>query len=533
MYEKILIPIDNSPGSSLALSWGIGLAKRFKSRLTGIHIYNAQFHEFAFKRMEEGLPDPWRDEEVLKEQRMIHDALITKGLQLIADSFLQVFNERCAGEGVDYESRMLEGKNFEEILKEAKKDGYGLVALGAYGIGRTDLKIVGSVCERVARYLNKDLLVAKERFPKSEGRILVAVDGSRNSFHALRKGLILAKSLGVDIKAVAVFDPLFHKRAFANISRVLTEEAAEVFKFEQQKKLHEDIIDTGLKAVAEAHLRKAQQIAKIEGVNLPTEVLEGKPYREILRSIEREKPFLLITGRYGTHKSDMTHIGSHAENLLRLSPVSHLIVEDAPWEVDWLQTPVEEETPLKWDIRARALLERVPHFAMGMAKKAVEREARARGMTEVTEELIREVRAKWEGKPKPLGGPPKGPIQWTEEALKKMERVPEFCRDMAKFRVEVFAAKRGYDLITEEVLEERYTRWGKEAGEVDFDESLWTEEAKERIEKIPEDIRRSVIKEIEGHARRNGITRITGEVLEEVKRKWQDWESYHETHKEF
>src|SRR3989304_200945 len=135
MYGNILISFDNSSCSHQALSWATALARRFKSHLAGLHVYNAVLHESAFQRMEQGLPGHYQKDETLKEQRMIHDALITKGLQLITDSFLKVFSARCEQERLEFEARTAEGKNFAEILKEADSGPYDLAVLGAYGLG--------------------------------------------------------------------------------------------------------------------------------------------------------------------------------------------------------------------------------------------------------------------------------------------------------------------------------------------------------------------------------------------------------------
>ena len=533
MYGNILLPFDNSPCSRQALSWATCLARRLKSHLVGLHVYNANFHECAFQKMEAGLPERYQKDEVLKEQRMIHDALITKGLQLIADSFLNVLSDRCQREEVSFEEKMAEGKNFAQILKEADNDQYDLVILGAYGLGQDGSPTLGSVCQRTARHLRKDILVVKGGFPKEGAQVLVAVDGSRNSFTGLSKGLFLARSFGWRIKAVAVFDPDFHRRAFANISQALTSEAAKIFRLEEQKALHETIIDGGLRVVAERHLKKAQALARAQGIELVTQVAEGKPYREILKAIEQEGPGLLITGRYGSHGSTITDIGSHTENLLLYSGVSQLIVEDSLGEAEITETEIQEEIPpLEWDEAALTLLDRIPSFARGMAKAAVEKEARERGLAKVTEDLIWKARARWEGK-KEVAEPSESSIQWTEGALKRLEKVPEFSRDMAKFRIGVFAAKKGYTLITEEVLEERYAGWAEEMGKVEPDPSLgWTEQARSRVDKIPEHIRPVVIKEIEALARRQGMRLINEQLLETAKKMWDDFETFHQSHKE-
>src|SRR5438034_463559 len=59
--------------------------------------------------------------EEIKKQRKIHDKLIEKGLQLIADSFLDQLGARCDAAGVGLTRQLLEGINYEEIVNEVNR----------------------------------------------------------------------------------------------------------------------------------------------------------------------------------------------------------------------------------------------------------------------------------------------------------------------------------------------------------------------------------------------------------------------------
>ena len=67
-------------------------------------------------------------------------------------------------------------------------------------------------------------------------------------------GLALGKALNKPVEAIAAFDPYFHYAAFHSISGVLNEEAGKVFRFKEQEKLHEEIIDSGLAKIYQSHL---------------------------------------------------------------------------------------------------------------------------------------------------------------------------------------------------------------------------------------------------------------------------------------
>ena len=100
MYQSIYLPLDNSAHSLCGVDLAIALAKETGARLTGSHVYAAKLHDRRFRQMEGGLPEAYRKEETLVEQRDIHDDLITRGLQVISDSYLDVFEAKCEAAGL-------------------------------------------------------------------------------------------------------------------------------------------------------------------------------------------------------------------------------------------------------------------------------------------------------------------------------------------------------------------------------------------------------------------------------------------------
>mgnify|MGYP001596638367 CR=1 FL=1 len=84
-YQSIYIPFDNSPHARRGLDLGIAIARATGARVTGSHVYAAGLHDRRFRQMESGLPERYREEEKLAEQREVHDDLITRGLSLISE----------------------------------------------------------------------------------------------------------------------------------------------------------------------------------------------------------------------------------------------------------------------------------------------------------------------------------------------------------------------------------------------------------------------------------------------------------------
>lgn len=120
-YREVFVPVDNSQHSDWAVDRSIELVRKFDGRITGNHVYAARLHDVRFRQLETGLPAQFQTAEEIKKQRKIHDKLIEKGLQLIADSFLDALGKRADTAGVALTRQLLEGINYEEIVNEVNR----------------------------------------------------------------------------------------------------------------------------------------------------------------------------------------------------------------------------------------------------------------------------------------------------------------------------------------------------------------------------------------------------------------------------
>jgi nucleotide-binding universal stress UspA family protein len=390
-FKTILIPVDNSEYSNFAINIGISLAKKFNSTLIGNHVYAARLHEQRFTQMESGLPPEYQEPDELERQRNIHESLITKGLQIISDSYLDQFEKICRDAGVSYQRKTMEGKNYAQIIKDINENRYNLVIIGALGLGAIERSILGSVTSRVVRRSKSDILVVK----KSENwdrKIIVAVDGSPQSFAAVKKSAALAGTFNVPLEAVAVFDPQFHTTAFRSIAQVLSDEAGKIFKFKEQEKLHDEVIDKGLEKIYQGHLDNAQRAAREDGLDIKTVLLSGKPFDRVLEYIEKEKPSLIAVGKTGYHTDNGLDLGSLTENLLIQSPCNLLITAQG-YMIKAAQKK-EDLEELPWTDEALVRLEKIPQFVRNMAKKSIIDYAVEKGYREITVEVLLEAREK-------------------------------------------------------------------------------------------------------------------------------------------
>jgi nucleotide-binding universal stress UspA family protein len=565
VYREIFVPVDNSQHSDWAVDRAIELARHAGGRITGNHVYAARLHDVRFRQLETGLPAQFQTPDEIKKQRKIHDKLIEKGLQLIADSFLDQVANRCAAAGVTLTRQLLEGINYEEIVNEvncgtgrlpgligfdpnlaAGYDGgakvrtdvqvgangrlvaededaaarlvgssgrqYDLVAIGAHGLGRQPASQLGGVVGRALRGIEKDMLIVRDDRAFAGGRFMVAVDGSSYSYRAMRVALELAQAFGATLYVASAFDVEYHHVVFHNIKDVLSAQASRVFKFEEQEALHNNIIDKGLLKLCQANIKRAEVMAQeFPGVPVLSQILIGKPFQVIMQWAEEVQPSLLVIARHGAHRIEGTQLGSQAENLVRMGPCNTLLIGTTgirPEDIPWIEEDGQAGLPWAPDAEVRIL--RVPPFAQGIARRAVEEyvlehagDAPVTVTSKWLDEAIRkllpthmqlimgigtaeelalaEVKATEQLKSTRVVGrdddvepdiaevevkcPVTGavsrrprtaadPVIWTEEAWQRLQFVPLIARPLARNTVERFARGHGVWRITTRVMDE-------------------------------------------------------------------------------
>jgi nucleotide-binding universal stress UspA family protein len=394
MVKKIYVPLDNSDHSNTCIELAINLANRYGASIIGSHVYAAKMHDYRFKQMEYTLPEEYQAEQELERQRQIHDSLITMGLRLISDSYLDVLEEKCKESKIPFERKMFDGRTFQPIVEDIRSSDYDLVIMGALGLGAVKQSTLGSVTDRVIRRTNTDTWVVKNLESNGNGSkkemnqpILVGLDGSPQSFSGLKRAIALAKTFDRKLEAVAVYDPYLHYVMFNSIVGVLSEKASKVFRFKDQEQLHEEIIDTGLAKIYQSHLEVGKKLAKDEEVDMNITLMDGKAFEKILLYADKIKPSLLVIGRLGIHSEDSMDIGSNAENILRYAP------RDVFLSSQKFYPPIDLKAAetMTWTEEADSKMKRVPDHVRGIARTAVLRFASERGHSIISTSVVQEV----------------------------------------------------------------------------------------------------------------------------------------------
>lgn len=381
MYTNIHVALDGSDWSKGAANFGLELAGGLSSKLTAVHVNEANRTASRIDRLRAMLPDA---EANADESTTASGAKVRTGW--LADE--------ADDSGVSFGSERLDGVVHESLLSYMGDSEEDLMVFGAWGNG-DGVAPLGSAVERFLRRSQTDTMVVKRpaklmvgdgQYLGEEGAILVCIDGSPRSYHGLKIAVGLAKKFNRRIEAVGVYDPYLHYTLFNGIVGVLSEKAAKVFKFADQEKLHEEIIDTGLAKIYQAHLDVARKVAEEDGVQARAVLLDGKAYEKILQYVRKTNPALLVLGRIGVHSDDEMDIGATAENLLRIAPCNVLVTSQK------FTPPVDVQAAesVEWTPAALTKMARVPGFVKGVATTAIIRWAIERGYSVITAAVINE-----------------------------------------------------------------------------------------------------------------------------------------------
>jgi len=522
MYKSIYVPVDNSDHSNRAVACSVALGKAFSAKLVGCHVYAAKLHDYRFRQMEYTLPEEYIDEVELERQRKIHDSLITMGLKLISDSYLDGMSRLCVESGLEFEPRMMDGKHHTEILKDLAGARPDLVVIGALGIGRARDSLIGSVCERVARHSDRDVWVVKHVPEPGEAErdtILVGIDGSPQSFGALMTAVDLAHTFGKKVEAIAVYDPYLHYSVFNGIVNVLTEQAAKVFRFEEQNQLHEEIIDTGLAQIYQSHLEVGERMAGEAGVGLKKTLLDGKPFQKILDHARKTHPWLIVLGRIGVHSpADEAGLGSNVENILRAAPCDVLL--STRLEVPRLDVRAEES--VRWTPEAEERMKHVPDQVKGIARTGVLRLALEKGHSVITSAVIDDAMDRF--MPKSASTATKALAEAV--ALERAKSGPvSMCRACGVTATQSHPVKctvcgaTDFEVISQEMIEKIAAVEGGLQEETTYDgrKLRWTEEARKGLWTMKNAYQRRRVKaRVEKRARMMRLDAITLEFARQV-----------------
>jgi len=144
-FKRIIVPVDLSDCSRIALEYAVATAKAHKSKLTILHVYEESFVEpyvnAANSEEEAG--------EIIKEIEQVNETKY--------DEFLKTVDLS----GVEYEKLLKKGIPAFDIVEIAREQQANLIVMGTHGRSGIRHILIGSTAEEVVRTVHCDIIIVK------------------------------------------------------------------------------------------------------------------------------------------------------------------------------------------------------------------------------------------------------------------------------------------------------------------------------------------------------------------------------------
>ena len=284
--KNVLVPVDFSPPSRLAVNYGVSLARKFRATLTLMHVAESA----------SGLAHPFADESGAITNQHREQALRMLGALLGSED----------QDDLDLRIVTRSGNIKDEIADVIQEQAADILVMGTHGRGLFGRWVIGSVTEGVLRKVSIPVLtVCRATKPLAFTRILLATDLSESSKRAFDYTLELARTMRSDLTILHVVD-----------QAALTYAGAEMVSYVAEQDVEE----------AKAKLAKCVFEASRANVRAETVLVQGIAAEEILRSAERDPADLILisVGKKGV--VERTLLGTTAERVIREATVPVLSI---------------------------------------------------------------------------------------------------------------------------------------------------------------------------------------------------------------
>ncbi|HPE07194.1 MAG TPA: universal stress protein [Smithellaceae bacterium] len=278
MIKTILIPVDGSTNSDIAVDYGIYIAPKLEASLTGLHVIDIYL-----------IQGPMMTDVSATVGMAPYDCFfeaVEKSLKEKADRVLKNFEDRCRAAGVACRTKKNTGKISDTIIEDAEDADLILMAKKGEHFHLKEGGLIGSVAEVVTRHSGKPVMVIPESFREIESMGL-AYDGSAPA----RKALAL--SLNISEKAKWPITVL-----------IINSDAAKAADLTAQV---EDMAQKGL--------------ADCEVI-----ISAGREADEILKFIAEGPVELMVMGAYGHNRLRELLLGSTTSHIIHKSPIPVLLI---------------------------------------------------------------------------------------------------------------------------------------------------------------------------------------------------------------
>ena len=287
--DTIVVGIDFSPESEVALAQAESIARKARARLVLVHAMGVTEEGLYMYSVADRPEEPWKR----YVKKMLDDA--------------QLRLEECAREvaarGIEVEQHLAAGFADEVLVDQARERGCDLLAVGTHGRRGVNRFTLGSVAERVTRTAPCHVLVARRTTPPEPPRsLLVPTDFSPTAELGVRLALAVAAP-GARIELFHAWTPAYlGGGAYAP-----------------------DWLSQDARARVEARARELVEKYRGEGVTLEFVLAEDESAPAIVEHIEQGRFDLVVMGSHGHRGLKRALLGSVAERVVRHAKLSVLV----------------------------------------------------------------------------------------------------------------------------------------------------------------------------------------------------------------
>jgi nucleotide-binding universal stress UspA family protein len=287
---KVLVPVDFSPPSTIAVNHAVMLARRFRAKLSLLHVIEPSTAlMYAFPT----------ESEAAERKRCER-----------AERMLAAMLSPEDQDDLDLETSVAIGDITSVIESAVRKQQADIVVMGTHGRGLVGRWLIGSVTQSLLRKIDVPILtVCHATRPLSFKRILFATDFSDGSSEGLDFAMDLAATLNTAVVVAHVID----KRPVVTYE---TPEVAAVFDAEQERFLEE----------ARTTFTQIESEGSRRNVKVETILAEGIPADAISRIADENTVDFIILAVSRKSRMDRILLGYTAEKVIRDANVPVLSV---------------------------------------------------------------------------------------------------------------------------------------------------------------------------------------------------------------
>ena len=280
--QNVLVPVDFSPASQFAVDFAVSFARKFRARLTLLHVVEPTTAlAYAF---------PIENDEVGKNNS--EEALGRLSAMLSPED----------QDDLDLQIRIRSGKIEAEVRAAIEAEAASIVVMGTHHHRLLKRLLVGSMTEDVLRKLPVPILtVSTDAQPRSLSRILFATDLTESSHDGFTFALDLARKLGAQLIVLHVIEPI----------PMSLGAGMPVIDSRAERKL---LIENARRKLAELESEGAR-----ENVVVVSEVIEGIAPEKILEAAAESDSGLIVLTIHSKGFVERALLGSTAERVVRVS----------------------------------------------------------------------------------------------------------------------------------------------------------------------------------------------------------------------